>query len=56
MGAFVWLLRITLESTVRDAIALPILVCTGAVLYTLMVRLTMPSVVTEFAGRLPRHA
>jgi len=26
MGAFVWLLRITLESTVRDAIALPILV------------------------------
>lgn len=56
MGACVWLLRLTLESLVRDVVALPILVLAGAAVYTLMVKLTMPTVVARFAHRLPGRA
>jgi O-antigen/teichoic acid export membrane protein len=56
MGACVTLLRLTLESTVRDAVALPILVLAGAGIYAVMVKLTMPIVVARFAHRLPGRA
>lgn len=56
MGVCIWLLRLALESVVRDAVALPILVLTGVGVYALMVKLTMPTVVQRFAYRLPGRA
>jgi len=56
MGACVWLLRLALEPLVRDAVALPILILAGAGVYTLMVKLTMPAVVTDLVNRLPGRA
>jgi O-antigen/teichoic acid export membrane protein len=53
MGVCVWVLRVALEPVVKDAVALPILVLTGAGTYLLLVRLTMPSVVEHFLRRLP---
>ncbi len=56
MGACVWLLRLTVLSAVRDVIALPILVLTGAAVYAGLVTLTMPTVVARFAHRIPGRA
>jgi PST family polysaccharide transporter len=56
MGGCVSVLRLALESMVSDAVALPILVVAGAAVYTLMVRLTMPTVVARFVNRLPGRA
>jgi len=56
MGACVWLLRLALEPVVSDAVALPLLVLTGAIVYLVMVKLTMPQVVAQFADRLPGRA
>src|SRR6202043_117384 len=53
MGACVWALRMALEGRVADIVALPLLVLAGASVYTLMVRLTMPTVVARFVGRTP---
>jgi hypothetical protein len=53
MGAAVWILRLALEPLVKDGVALPILILTGAGLYALLVKLTMPTVVAHFAARLP---
>jgi O-antigen/teichoic acid export membrane protein len=53
MGICVWLLRVALEPLVSDAVALPVLVLAGAAVYLIMVRLTMPSIVAHFLGRLP---
>ncbi len=55
MGACVWALRTALEGTVADIVALPLLILAGAAVYTLMVRLTMPTVVARFASRIPRR-
>jgi hypothetical protein len=44
-----------LEHRVPDVVALPLLMLAGAVVYTLMVRLTMPTVVARFASRIPRR-
>ena len=56
MGACVWSLRLALASVVSDAVALPLLVLAGAMVYLLMVKLTMPQVVAQFAHRLPGRA
>jgi O-antigen/teichoic acid export membrane protein len=56
MGACVSLLRLTLAPLVRDIVALPILVLTGAAIYGVLVRLTMPTVVARFAHLLPGRA
>jgi PST family polysaccharide transporter len=53
MGACVWLLRMALDGRVADVVALPLLILAGTAVYTLMVRLTMPTVVARFAGRMP---
>jgi hypothetical protein len=53
MGACVWVLRMALESRVADIVALPLLILAGAAVYTLMVRLTMPTVVARFVTRMP---
>jgi O-antigen/teichoic acid export membrane protein len=53
MGACVCALRFALESSVRDIVALPLLVLAGAAVYTAIVRLTMPTVVARFRNRLP---
>jgi len=53
MGACVWALRMALESRVADIVALPLLIVAGAAVYTLMVRLTMPTVVDRFVTRMP---
>jgi O-antigen/teichoic acid export membrane protein len=53
MGALVWLLRSWLEPSLKDVIALPLLILAGAVAYALLVKLTMPTVVTHFVNRLP---
>jgi O-antigen/teichoic acid export membrane protein len=53
MGACVWLSRLALGGVVADGVALPILVMVGAVVYVVMVRITMPQVVAQFVGRLP---
>jgi hypothetical protein len=53
MGACVWLLRMALDGRVADVVALPLLILAGTAVYTLMVRLTMPTVVARFASRLP---
>ena len=56
MGACVWLLRLLLVPVVSDAVALPILILTGAGVYVAMVTLMMPSVVAQFLNRLPGRA
>lgn len=56
MGACVYALRLALAGNVRDAWALPILVLGGAVVYGVMVKLTMPEVVTELSKRRPARA
>jgi hypothetical protein len=56
MGACVWGLRLAMESSVRDLIALPILVLAGGAIYAVLVALTMPDVVARFAPRLLRRA
>lgn len=56
MGACVCALRLALESTVRDIVALPLLVLAGAAVYAVMVSLTMPTVVARFTSRLPGRA
>jgi O-antigen/teichoic acid export membrane protein len=56
MGAGVWLLRVALEPVVGDVVALPILVVAGALIYALLVRRLMPSVVADFVNRLPGRA
>jgi len=53
MGAGVWMLRLALEPFVKDAMALPILVAAGAVIYGVSVRATMPAVVAHVVSRLP---
>ncbi|MDP9064748.1 MAG: oligosaccharide flippase family protein [Pseudomonadota bacterium] len=53
MGACVSALRLWLDSTVRDVVALPILVAFGAVVYIAIVTLTMPAVVARFVNRIP---
>jgi hypothetical protein len=53
MGACVWLLRMALDGRVADVVALPLLILAGTAVYTLMVRLTMPTVVARFASRMP---
>jgi O-antigen/teichoic acid export membrane protein len=55
MGACVWMLRMALERRVADIVALPLLILAGTAVYTLMVRLTMPTVVARFVSRLPRR-
>lgn len=56
MGVCVWLLRLALQSAVSDALALPILVLSGACVYVAMVSLMMPSLVAELLNRLPGRA
>ncbi len=56
MGACVCALRVALESTVPDVIALPLLVLAGAVVYGGLVSLTMPAVVARFSHLLPGRA
>jgi O-antigen/teichoic acid export membrane protein len=56
MGACVWGLRLAMEGSVRDLIALPVLVLVGAAVYAVLIALTMPEVVARFAPRLPRRA
>lgn len=56
MGVGVSLLRLLLEPLISDAAALPILVLAGAVVYVLMVKLTMPTIVAQFVSRLPGRA
>ena len=56
MGACVCALRLALGTSVRDIVALPLLVLAGAGVYTVMVRLTMPAVVARFTSRLPGRA
>jgi len=53
MGGLVWMLRVWLEPLLPDALALPILVLAGAIVYLLLVKLTMPTVVAHFRSRLP---
>jgi O-antigen/teichoic acid export membrane protein len=56
MGACVWMLRMALEGRVADIVALPLLILAGTAVYTLMVRLTMPTVVARFVSRNPGRA
>jgi O-antigen/teichoic acid export membrane protein len=56
MGACVWLLRVALVGVVSDAVALPILLATGAIVYGVLVKLAMPQVVAHFVSRMPRGA
>ncbi len=53
MGACVWALRISLDGVLSAALTLPLLIVAGAVVYLGLVRLTMPSVITQFLGRVP---
>jgi O-antigen/teichoic acid export membrane protein len=53
MGSCVWALRLALEPVVRDAVALPILVLSGAAVYLVMMKVTMPGVVAHYVSRLP---
>jgi O-antigen/teichoic acid export membrane protein len=55
MGACVGALRMALEGRVADIVALPLLVLAGTAVYALMVRLTMPAVVAQFASRNPER-
>jgi hypothetical protein len=50
------MLRMVLEHRIADVVALPLLMFAGATVYTLMVRLTMPTVVARFASRIPWRA
>jgi O-antigen/teichoic acid export membrane protein len=53
MGACVWGLRLALQPVLSDAVALPLLMAAGAVVYMVMVWVTMPAVVQQFATRIP---
>jgi len=58
MGACVWLSRQALAGAVPEVVALPLLVMIGALVYALMVKVTMPHVVAQFINRprLPERA
>jgi len=56
MGACVTLLRLALLGVVSDAVALPLLVLAGGIVYVVMVKITMPQVVAQFVNRLPGRA
>jgi len=56
MGVCVTLLRLTLVGVVSDAVALPLLVVGGGIVYAVMITITMPQMVAQFVTRLPRRA
>jgi hypothetical protein len=47
MGGSVWLTRLALAGVVADVVALPLLVMIGAIVYGVMVKITMPQVVAQ---------
>jgi O-antigen/teichoic acid export membrane protein len=47
MGGSVWLTRLALAGVVANVVALPLLVMIGAIVYGVMVKITMPQVVAQ---------